>query len=186
VPDGLGELEDEVYIRGLDDWSTIEKDEKIVCRNCFQSTHRTTDCEYVLATVIRESPVKEAKNEEPGVKCVDNAVRDGLIDNTNNMLDGELKDEELNEAYDELLTQKFNPDVEDFENYQDDALDGQKPIDQKPGKLIIIRTRSAFTLLLIECISWLFLDLSLLTLCTLGILKEFQVVAVRQRSTAIY
>jgi hypothetical protein len=121
---GIGELEDHMYIKGLEDWPTIGEEEKIVCLNCFRSTHATEECEYIKATVISESPLKEVEIENHGAKqerILTVANRD-----TDTILDGELNDDDLNEAYDELLTQEFNPDAEDFEEDIEDAFDEKK------------------------------------------------------------
>jgi uncharacterized protein YecT (DUF1311 family) len=47
--------------------------------------------------------------------CIENAVQVEVQGND------ELKDEELNEAYKELLTQEFNPDAADFEDDNKEA-----------------------------------------------------------------
>jgi hypothetical protein len=119
--EGVGELEDEVCIKGLDDWPTIEEQEKIVCLNFFRSTHYIGDCEYVLATVISESPMKDARTGEPGVECLETIAPDAVKENcSTDMVDG-LNDEDLNKAYDELLMQKFNPNAKDFKDEDDNA-----------------------------------------------------------------
>ena len=60
--DGISKLKDDIYSEGLEDWPTIRKHENIVCLNCFQSTHITEECEYVLAMVILESLIKQVEN----------------------------------------------------------------------------------------------------------------------------
>jgi hypothetical protein len=95
--DRLGELENEVYMQGTDDWPTIEK-EKTTCQNCFCSTHATLDYEYVITTVISESPLKQAVFDDHGVDCVEFFLSIEVKKNC------ELDDDDLNEAYDELLT----------------------------------------------------------------------------------
>jgi hypothetical protein len=101
----------------------MEEDKKIVCLNCFRSTHKTADCEYVLATIISESPLKQAGFEEPVVDFVENIGPDAVNEVTKNISADELKDADLNEAYDELLTQEFNPD--DEEDASDDRKSGE-------------------------------------------------------------
>ena len=117
ISERVGELQE--CMRGPDEWPTIEE-ESVACLNCFRSTHATVDCEYVVATVISESPLKQA--DDQGVDSVEKTVYAEVKKSC------ELDDDDLNEAYDELLMQEFNPDAEDFEEH-DDAL-----VEQKDGK----------------------------------------------------
>jgi hypothetical protein len=123
--DRVGELEDAIYIRGLDDWPTIGEEEKVVCGNCFRAIHAISECEYLSTIVIPESPLKIAVIEEPVVECNASAAQAEDQKYNNELLPGELKDDDFNEAYDELLTQEINPDSKDFNNDHDEATGDQ-------------------------------------------------------------
>jgi hypothetical protein len=58
---------------------------------------------YQLVIVILKSPIKSTEKEELEGECVQNIKPDEVNKNSNDILAGELKDKDLNEAYDELL-----------------------------------------------------------------------------------
>ena len=56
------------------------------------------DCEYAIAIVISESPLKQVVIDDQEVECVEKILPAEVKKNC------ELDDDDLNEAYDELLT----------------------------------------------------------------------------------
>ena len=102
--------------------------DRVVCCNCFRSGHAQDSFTFPLATIIEESPQKllQAVHSERDVVGLEGLVASvetveaGCVQG----IDGgvvEIDDERLNLAYDELLTQEFNPDAEDFEDDTEDS-----------------------------------------------------------------
>jgi hypothetical protein len=107
-------------------------------------------CSFPSATLIEQSPekvVQVAQNEAHETNCLDveasnrqervevdlysahnEAHKDVEASNRQERVEEdlysgsiEIDDEKLNQAYDELLTQEFNPDAEDFEDDTEDV-----------------------------------------------------------------
>jgi hypothetical protein len=60
------------------------------------------------------------------VECIEKTLSAEIKRNSASILARKLNDDDLNEAYNKLLTQEFNPDTEDFEEDHKDATDKQK------------------------------------------------------------
>ena len=132
ISDRVGEPDDEC-MQGPDDWPTVEE-ERAACLNCFRAMHETVNCEYAKATLILESPLKQA---DQGFDCVEKSVYAEVKKSC------DLDDDDLIEAYNELLTQEFNPDAEDFEEEHDDAILAQKEGKSDPYAALIVFTARA-------------------------------------------
>lgn len=112
--------------------------DKVVSCNCFRSGHAQDSCAFPLAIIIKESP-KKLLQAVHSWRDVDRL--EGVVASNVDWLEGvvafvetaeescvqdvdagivEIDDEGLNQAYDELLTQEFNPDAEDFKDDTED------------------------------------------------------------------
>jgi uncharacterized protein YecT (DUF1311 family) len=83
-------------------------------------------CSFPSATLIEQSPekvVQVAQNEAHETNCLDVEASNRQERVEEDLYSGsiEIDDEKLNQAYDELLTQEFNPDAEDFEDDTEDV-----------------------------------------------------------------